>query len=155
MRTIDKIIIHCTDTPTGRHTTVADIDQWHVERGWQRQAEWRKAFNPELKAIGYHFVIYTDGDVRTGRNVNEIGAHCAGLNSSSIGVAIVGRGVYSQIQWDVLRELVINLRLTYPNAKVIGHYETPTGMAQGKHCPEFNVQLWMAQGMAPDTANVG
>jgi len=33
MRPINRIIIHCTATPEGRHHTAADIDRWHRERG--------------------------------------------------------------------------------------------------------------------------
>ena len=44
MRKIDKIIVHCTATPEGRHTTVEDVRRWHLDRGWSD--------------IGYHFLIY-------------------------------------------------------------------------------------------------
>ena len=43
MRTVDKIIIHCTATPEGRPVTIADVDKWHKERGFV--------------GIGYHYLI--------------------------------------------------------------------------------------------------
>ncbi len=43
MRIITRLIIHCTATPRGRHVTVADIDCWHRQRGFD--------------GIGYHYII--------------------------------------------------------------------------------------------------
>lgn len=143
MRPIRYIILHCSDTPTGRETTVADIDAWHIARGFNRLEHNRLAFNPALKAIGYHFVVYLDGSIHTGRQVAEIGAHCAGCNSDSIGICLVGRGVFTAAQWSALAELVRQLQITYPHTVIKGHYETDTGRAQGKSCPGFPVQAWI------------
>ena len=76
MRDIREIIVHCSATPEGKHFTVADIDAWHKKRGF--------------KCIGYHFVIYLDGSVNVGRNIEEIGAHCLGHNANSIGICYIG-----------------------------------------------------------------
>lgn len=146
MREIKQIVIHCTDTPTGRATTVEDIDSWHVQRGFKRDDTYRLPFNPQLKAIGYHFVIYLDGSVHTGRQVAEVGAHVQGMNSTSIGVSMVGSGTYNQDQWTALKELMANLKRTYPAAKVMGHCDCPTGIAQGKKCPNFDVAAWQKNG---------
>ena len=43
-RNINEIIVHCSATPEGRHTTVEEINSWHKQNGW--------------KSIGYHYVIY-------------------------------------------------------------------------------------------------
>lgn len=64
-RQIKSIIIHCTATPNGKYVSVNDIDRWHRERGFKRSAECRQWQNPDLAAIGYHFVIYTNGTVAT------------------------------------------------------------------------------------------
>ena len=61
MREIKAIVIHCSATPNGRWTIAPDIDRWHDDRGFERQPYWRERFNPDYKAIGYHFVIYTNG----------------------------------------------------------------------------------------------
>ena len=76
MRKIKEIIIHCSATREGRNYTVADIDRWHRERGFF--------------SIGYHFVIYRDGSIHVGRSVEEVGAHCKGHNTVSIGVCYIG-----------------------------------------------------------------
>lgn len=76
MRDINEIIVHCTATPEGKDYTVADIDRWHKQKGW--------------KGIGYHYVVYRDGTIHSGRPVARTGAHCYGHNKNSIGVAYVG-----------------------------------------------------------------
>lgn len=76
MRTINKIILHCTATIEGKDYRAKDIDRWHKARGW--------------KGIGYHYVIDLDGTVEKGRKDSEIGAHCSGQNAHSIGVVYVG-----------------------------------------------------------------
>jgi len=81
MRKIDKIIVHCSATPEGRHVTVKDIDRWHRDRGFSE--------------IGYHHVIYLDGSIHPGRPEEKAGAHTVGHNTTSIGVCYIG-GVMSE-----------------------------------------------------------
>lgn len=76
MRTIDKIILHCSATKEGKDFTVEDIDRWHKDRNF--------------KMIGYHYVIYRDGTIAQGRTEDQIGAHCTGENSHSIGICYIG-----------------------------------------------------------------
>ena len=40
MRTINKIIIHCSATLEVRAVTVQDIDRWHREKGNSVQPAW-------------------------------------------------------------------------------------------------------------------
>lgn len=129
MRHIDEIIIHCTATKAGRGVTVGEIDRWHTARGF--------------RGIGYHYVIYLDGTVVTGRNETQSGAHCKGHNAHSIGVCYVGgldgRGKPSDTrtpeQRKSLSELVARLRTRFPEATVHGHCEFAA-----KACPCFNVR---------------
>ncbi len=129
MRTINKIIIHCSATPEGRNVTVKDIDSWHRNRGFDK--------------IGYHHVIYLDGSIHTGRAEEIIGAHTAGHNASSIGICYIG-GVDTSMkpkdtrtpqQKTSLRNLIKDLQKKYPGATVHGHNEFAA-----KACPSFNVQ---------------
>ena len=154
MRTVDTIIIHCSDTPTGRNDQIEDCDKWHVDKGFKRDEIHRINFNPNLKAVGYHFWINIDGSVHTGRQAEEIGAHCSGLNSASIGICMVGNGVYTTAQWDALAELIRLLQTTYADTRIKGHCDTPTGAAQGKTCPSFDVHHWIANRFTPDAKNV-
>ncbi|MDD2300720.1 MAG: N-acetylmuramoyl-L-alanine amidase [Fermentimonas sp.] len=129
MRSISKIIIHCSATPEGRHHTVKDIDRWHRDRGFAQ--------------VGYHWVVYLDGSIHPGRNENIAGAHTVGHNSDSIGVCYIG-GVDSNMnakdtrtenQKIALRNLVNELLKKYPNSTVHGHNEFAA-----KACPSFSVK---------------
>lgn len=129
-RRIDKIIIHCTATPEGRDYTVADITMWHKMRGFSD--------------IGYHYVIYRDGTIHEGRNVNVAGAHTVGYNSNSIGVCYVGgltkdgttpKDTRTTAQKDALEKLMITLKANYPKATIHGHREYAN-----KACPCFDAR---------------
>lgn len=129
MRKITEIIIHCSATPQGVDYTVADIDRWHRQRGFNK--------------IGYHYVIYRDGSIHPGRPVEEIGAHCRGHNANSIGVCYIGgldadtfepTDTRTPQQRQALRELVSKLKEQYPEATVHGHNEFAD-----KACPCFRV----------------
>ena len=130
MRQIKEIILHCSATAEGRDYTVADIDRWHKSRGCQ--------------CIGYHYVIYRDGSVHTGRPVAQIGAHCTGHNANSIGVCYIGgcaadgktpKDTRTPQQREALRRLVADLQKQYPGATVHGHREFAA-----KACPSFDVK---------------
>lgn len=147
-RQIDTIVIHCSATPNGRWTTAPDIDRWHDDRGFERRDHWRERFNPEYKAIGYHFVIYTDGTVVTGRHLDEVGAHASGHNARSIGICMIGTSAYTMEQWRALDGLVAKMRTRYPSAKVMGHRDLPD---VHKTCPGFDVATWLArEGNVPE-----
>lgn len=128
-RVINKIIVHCTATPEGRVTTVDDIRLWHKQRGFSD--------------IGYHYVVYLDGTVHNGRDVNLVGAHCSGYNANSIGVCYVGgcdkslnaKDTRNEAQKAALLQLLKRLRTMYPNAKIHGHRDFSS-----KPCPSFDAK---------------
>ena len=116
LRTIDKIILHCTATPEGRDFTVEQIRQWHLARGFSD--------------IGYHYVVSRDGSVHRGRPEEVAGAHCTGQNTCSIGVSYVGgcaadgktpKDTRTPAQKVALRNLVAELQKKYPGASVARH----------------------------------
>ena len=132
-RRIDKIIIHCSDTPEGKDYTVAHIRQWHLARGFSD--------------VGYHYVIYRDGSVHRGRPENRVGAHCTGQNAHSIGVCYIGgcaatknaKGDYppkdtrTPAQQAALVKLLRELKAKYPVAAIHGHRDFAN-----KACPSFD-----------------
>jgi N-acetylmuramoyl-L-alanine amidase len=129
MRRIKEIIVHCSATEENRNYTVEDINGWHKARGF--------------RCIGYHYVIYRDGSVHTGRSEAEVGAHCRGHNRESIGVCYIGglsaktkqpKDTRTAEQREALRALVKELQRKYPGAEVHGHREYAN-----KACPCFDV----------------
>lgn len=135
MRTIRKIIIHCSATPEGKNFTVDDIRRWHKTpkpkgNGWAD--------------IGYHYVVHLDGSIHEGRPLEKPGAHCRGHNADSIGVCYVGglaadgktpKDTRTPAQHAALDALIESLQGLYPDARVCGHND----LDPGKACPSFRV----------------
>ena len=130
MRTVDKIIIHCTATPEGRPVTIADVDKWHKERGFA--------------GIGYHYLIGLNGEIWKGRDEWEIGAHTLGENQRSIGIAYVGgmtkdmkkaKDTRTELQKKSMLKLIKELKTKYHNVEVYGHRDFAK-----KDCPSFDAK---------------
>lgn len=129
MRKITEIIIHCSATTEGKDFTVEDIDRWHRQRGFD--------------SIGYHFVIYRDGSIHAARSKYQIGAHCKGHNTISIGICYIGglstdgkpKDTRTAAQKASLHALVEQLQEEFPLVTVHGHNEFAA-----KACPCFDVQ---------------
>lgn len=127
MRPIDKIIIHCSDSPRHLDFGMLNINDWHRERGF-------KASSNGLYC-GYHYVIKFDGTIEHGRLESDIGAHCKGHNYSSIGICLIGDGDYPAKQMQSLFKLIEDIMNRYglDVKHVFGHCEfNPT-----KTCPNF------------------
>ncbi len=129
MRTIDRIIIHCSATKPGQKCDAKVIDRWHREKGY--------------KMIGYHYVILPDGTVEKGRPESMVGAHTTGYNQTSIGICYVGgldmKGnpcdTRTVKQKEALISLVNALCVRYTIKDIAGHNEFAN-----KACPCFNVK---------------
>lgn len=130
MRIINEIIIHCSATPEGKDYTVEQIKQWHKQRGFSD--------------IGYHYVIYRDGSIHSGRPIERIGAHCLKHNAHSIGVCYIGgvakdgktpKDTRTDAQKESLIKLIKELKAKYPKATVHGHREYAN-----KACPCFDAK---------------
>lgn len=76
IRKITGIVIHCSATREGENYDLADIERWHLERGFKR--------------VGYHFIIKLDGTIQPGRILSQAGAHVSGHNSHTIGICYIG-----------------------------------------------------------------
>lgn len=129
-RTIKEIIVHCSATREGQHVTVAQIRQWHRQRNFAD--------------IGYHYVVYLDGSVHAGRPLDNVGAHCTGHNTYSIGVCYVGgvasdgktaKDTRTSAQKTALLNLLKDLKKEYPKATIHGHREFAA-----KACPSFDAK---------------
>ncbi len=154
-RQIKSIIIHSSATPNGEHISIEEIDRWHLQQGFKRSAEFRQRQNPNLVAIGYHFVISPNGAVATGRHFDEIGAHAQGFNSKSIGICLIGTDQFTRAQWKSLEKnvcgLVTDIVLLQETKdseipRVLGHRDLPDVR---KECPGFSVAEWRTHQMRP------
>lgn len=130
MRKISKIIVHCSATPEDRDNTIEDVDRWHKAKGW--------------KGVGYHYVIHLDGSIHPGRDEDEVGAHCSGENSKSIGICYIGglakdgktpKDTRTEAQKQSLLELLKELKERHPSATIHGHREFAA-----KACPCFDAR---------------
>lgn len=129
-RKITEIFVHCSATPEGKDFTTKDIKAWHLQRGFTD--------------IGYHYVIYRDGSINLGRDVNKVGAHVTGHNSYSIGICYIGgmdsanknpKDTRTDEQKKSLLKLLKGLRKLYPVAKIYGHRDFAN-----KACPSFDAK---------------
>jgi N-acetyl-anhydromuramyl-L-alanine amidase AmpD len=143
MRKINYIVLHCSATKAGQKVTIADIRDWHKQRGF--------------KDIGYHYVIYDDGIIVTGRNPAEAGAHVEGHNSDSIGICYTGgldatgkpADTRTESQKSSILSLLKTLKKLYPKAIILGHRDFSKDTNQNgvidpyeriKECPCFDAK---------------
>lgn len=125
MRQINKIIVHCADTPDNNSSINAEtIRVWHTSpppkgNGWSD--------------IGYHWVVLRSGTIENGRKPEVIGAHVAGQNKDSLGICWVGRKTPAVNQYKSLIKFLAQLLDEYDLEvkDVYGHREFDSG----KDCP--------------------
>tara|TARA_R100000808_G_scaffold6280_2_gene18799 strand:+ start:4410 stop:4946 length:537 start_codon:yes stop_codon:yes gene_type:complete len=125
-------IIHCAFTPRTHDIGVAEIDQWHRQKGWL--------------SCGYHYVIRRDGQIEIGRELMVAGAHTIGFNNKSVGVCLVGgasadlkryENNFEDDQMASLEAVLRHIIEVWPDLVVAGHCDVAD-----KRCPGFDVQKW-------------
>lgn len=134
MKSVEKIIIHCAATTADMDIGASEIDKWHRDRGFFM--------------IGYHYVIRRDGSIEVGRPLDRPGAHARGHNHNSIGICLVGgldsegnpADNFTENQFETLKKLLGDLRLSFPKADILGHRDIPNVK---KACPSFDVKEWL------------
>ncbi len=121
VRDIHLIILH----HRGGQGSVESIHQQHLKNGWA--------------GIGYNYYVRFSGKVYEGRPVQYIPSHCANNNSKSIGICLEGdfrKQQPTKLQMDSLRELVKELKETYPTIKrVLNHNDL-----YNTQCPVINLK---------------
>ena len=125
------IVIHCSATREDKDFTEYDLDVCHRRRG----------FN----GAGYHFYIRKNGDIKSTRPIEKVGAHAKGFNRESIGICYEGgldskgRPKDTRTEWQKhsLRVLVLTLLKDYPECRVCGHRDlSPDRNENGEIEPE-------------------
>ena len=122
---INLLIVHCSDTPDDKDLRALDIHEMHLRFGWD--------------GIGYHKVICRNGNIENGRPEFWIGAHTFSKNNRSLGVCLIGRNNFSDLQFLSLKNLLIEWKMKYPNSIILGHRDS---INTNKTCPNFNVNEW-------------
>jgi len=131
-RPTHTLVIHCSASAYGANYTAKDVYKLHTSppRNW--------------KDIGYHFYIELDGTIRVGRQLSEIGAHVAGKNTGTIGVAYCGGLAKDRSPLDTrntaqrLSLIELTKAITRDNrdiTRISGHNQYSP-----KACPSFNVE---------------
>ena len=143
MRFINLIVVHCSATRCDRCYTEHDLTTDHLRRGFS--------------GAGYHFYIRKNGDIKTTREIERIGAHAKGHNQNSIGICYEGgldchgHPADTRTEWQKhsLRVLILALLKDYPNCRICGHRDlSPDLNGNGeiepeewiKACPCFNAE---------------
>ena len=142
---VKYLVIHCTDTPEGRHITSDDIRRWHLkERGWRQ--------------VGYTDMIHLDGRVErlVGNNDDayvdgwEITNGAMGHNSHSRHIVYVGgrarsgtlaKDTRTPEQIKTLTDYIKKFHKTAPDAEIVGHRD----LNKGKACPSFDVKEFVKE----------
>jgi hypothetical protein len=152
MRPIENTIIHCSDSPWG---CAREIRQWHLAKGWNDIAYHFVILNGQPTFLHYENqkeIFALDGSIECGRYLDddgfisdvEKGAHALGYNQNSIGICLVGMRRFSERQMASLVMLAKELATIYrlSPAHFLGHYETKSGQAQKKTCPNIDMK-WL------------
>lgn len=117
-----RIAVH--HSASGASTTIMDIQAWHHAR--------------DFYGIGYHYVIYANGDIYQGRPEWAIGAHAIGGNNDSIGICLCGNFETGKPTPDQMTSLVMLIRdiwKRYPGIAVVKHSDIQATACPGKLFP--------------------
>ena len=138
---VKNVFIHCSASYYGNALI---FDEWHKAREWS--------------GIGYHYVVlngrpfadvnyfpFLDGEIQPGRHFDddpifspdEVGAHVAGRNGTSVGICLVGDTSFTKAQLTASKFLVLSMLdfLKLGVDDVLGHYED---VHTHKTCPNIN-----------------
>ena len=128
----ELIVVHHAAMPLT--TTREDIQDLHLTNGWA--------------GIGYHKLVFADGNAAEGRPENVVGAHALGVNQRSLGIVLVGdfskeRPPMAQLQGAaaLTRELMKKYHISLENVK------PHRAVTAGTDCPgaAFPWQEFMAE----------
>lgn len=139
-RKIWWIQVHCTASREGEWQTVDDI--WDIQK---------KRTDVKFKKIAYNYVVYLDGTIHEGRDVEEQPAGILSNNKGAIAVVYVGgtitnpkkpedknglaKDTRTLQQKESLDNLIRELCKLYEIKEIVGHYEQAD-----KPCPCFNAK---------------
>lgn len=120
-RAVDVVFLHCTATSNPSFDAKACHDLHVDQNGWS--------------AIGYTYLITTQGEIQYGRDLEQTPAAQSGYNTGSIAISLNGLEVedFNQAQLDALRWLCGEIEAAYGGMRYRGHCEVAA-----KSCPVFD-----------------
>lgn len=122
MKNVEGIVLHHSGVSVLQ--SVETIHNYHKNtKGWA--------------GIGYHYYVRKDGSIYRGRPENMAGAHCPGVNSTSIGICAEGNfdeETMSDVQKNAIIELVKDIK-TRHNIWIKGHREVISTSCPGSNFP--------------------
>ena len=127
--TITHIVVH--HSASKPETTVEEITQWHIQRGFS--------------GIGYHKVITDDGVINIGRQENVVPASVQGHNKGTLAVCLTGNFETDKptlMQEISLQLLIEEWKCKHPNAIVVGHRDLGATLCPGKNLYAFIKKTW-------------
>lgn len=71
-----------------------------------------------MPEVGFHYIVETDGETKQGRSISIIGNHFISENSSSIGVATIGKELTKK-QESAIDTLLEDIELKAPSVKEV------------------------------------
>lgn len=129
-RRLNQIVLIILHHTASASATVESIHNDHLKRGWA--------------GIGYHYLIQPDGTIDEGRPIKYTGSHCAGNNTSSIGIALVGdfrKTKPTEEQIDSLNLLVAELKdQVHTIKRVLNHNDLYKTL-----CPVINLKAMVEE----------
>ncbi len=123
---IKQFVVHHSASDPNK-TSVADIRQWHLDRGWDD--------------IGYHRVITGIGTIAVGRDMTYDPAAQLGHNDGTFAVCVVGDNTKDEWRWHeeqvhALLKLWISMRVLYPDIEPFGHRD----IVSSTLCPGLDIR---------------
>ncbi len=122
MKEVEGILLHNSGVSVLQSIEV--IHNYHKNKGWA--------------GIGYHYYVRKDGSIYRGRPENMAGAHCPGVNSTSIGICAEGNfneETMSEVQKQAIIELVKDIKSRYNIKWIKGHREILATSCPGTNFP--------------------
>lgn len=130
------IILHhsASGGSTNNDFTEANINSAHQNRGFPK--------SNRGMYVGYHYIIYPDGQLRKYRGHNEIGAHCKTddyMNRKSIGICLIGNFSETQPSKAQAKTLLKLCRILSDRGVVAYENIAPHRKYQPTQCPGNNI----------------
>lgn len=122
MGQVNGIVLHHSGVTVPQ--SVETIHEYHKSKGWA--------------GIGYHYYVRKDGSIYKGRSEEYAGAHCPGVNASSIGICAEGDfnvEDMSEEQKQAIIELVAYVKDEHNIEYVKGHREILATSCPGDNYP--------------------